>query len=433
MVLAIDGCRSRLGFCRGFALAVLTAALALPPLGVQIRAGPAALSAESEEVSGAQGAGRKRQGIFPEDVFRLIPPDPETGAEERGLSEEVRKAQARLAEFHLQKGTESYRAGEFEKARASFAMAAASKGLEPKVYPITEKYGLLPLHSPRGSVLRAAIEKRFGKLDTEQPSPDPVLDTAVEKRSGRIAAGKPGTFVDLEYGGFMVLDRKLLEEIRQAFLPWPDERRMVTLAAVIFDVKAKEAERWSQVVAGAPRDSEWLHELKAEETSTLRKALEAKDGSLQVLQTPFMAVSGGQEGMIEVASQVPYTAKYDVVTRDGRSVADPVTGVVDSGTRIQVLPIIEEGSRVRLLLRAEFTKLKEMKEARIDLAPHGTGLPVQIPVLERETVDCTIHVSEGEGVLLGRLPTEEDKAADKRITWGWVRIKLSGKQGEPSR
>lgn len=291
--------------------------------------------------------------------------------------ERERQIRAAAAEGIVAGGAAAYRTGDLDKARDFFARAIPD--LEPRIHPVTDALAFLPLG--KHPLVVPAIEKDFGKLST----------------------GGPGTFVDAE-AGYAIIDRGLAERIAAAYLPVQTEKDVFIESAFI-KIRAPTAREWSERLTGDAEPRDWIH-------PWLGVDLRRDDGKISQSNAGFITTAKSDRGIWGLTtplilahdrteSTVFIGAYHTIVDDQGSAKQIPL------GISLCIWPRIE-GDQVRLLLDAWDRELKEGGHEAVDVA--------------RWQVDLVVP-DGGEGMVLGRAPSDDDVANRSDLTWLWVRAK----------
>jgi hypothetical protein len=329
------------------------------------------------------------------DAARARWPGPGADGWENLTAEEKKRAAAAAEVSALvDQGADAYLSGDFEKARQNFDRAAETGGLELRVYPISASAALIPLDR----VLLPAVEERFGKFE----------------------AKGPGGWLDPDRG-YAVLDRRQAEKVAAAFFPVIGETKLFSIHLRAIAASPEEARRWSEKLTGDATEGEWKLDLDSVRAKALEEALTSKKDGFTTVAAHLVHAFDRELCRIRAVSQHSYLSNYDLVTRDGKEVAEPVKNAFDVGSRIDLIPLAGRGSSLRVLVNVWIQHLFEVPKITVALGSFETigTTRLDVPrVLHWEFYhDLLVHAAS-PGVLCGQAPAE---GAKEDLLWLWIR------------
>lgn len=123
-----------------------------------------------------------------------------------------------------------------------------------------------------------------------------------------------------------------------------------------------------------------------------------------------------------VVSQAALVVDVEVSKEDGETKAEPVVGILNTGTVIQIQPSVDQdGSSIALGLKIETAKRKRSRVVpaseleRFKDVPEVGDWSIEIPELERSTFETTVNLPASAWVLVGSLRSDsEDQSASPR-------------------
>lgn len=122
-----------------------------------------------------------------------------------------------------------------------------------------------------------------------------------------------------------------------------------------------------------------------------------------------------QVSYIAVITQAAITTDVKVSRQDGQTTAEPVIGILNTGTVVQIEPAVSDDRRsIALGLDVKTAKLRRSRVImaneleRFKGVPEVGEWPIEIPELERSTLKTTVNLPAGVWVLVGSLRSDGD-------------------------
>lgn len=125
----------------------------------------------------------------------------------------------------------------------------------------------------------------------------------------------------------------------------------------------------------------------------------------ETVLAPRLFVFAGQRATVQVLRQESYIQSFDLSTRDGATIADPVIGSVQGGVLLDARTVpLEDGSGARFEYRlTAMEPRKPFGERKVPLAGEAT-FTVQLPEVEKVEVAGAAALRDGEERAVAVLP-----------------------------
>ncbi|MCK6481366.1 MAG: hypothetical protein L6R43_14855 [Planctomycetes bacterium] len=125
----------------------------------------------------------------------------------------------------------------------------------------------------------------------------------------------------------------------------------------------------------------------------------------ETVLAPRLFVFAGQRATVQVLRQESYIQSFDLSTRDGATIADPVIGSVQGGVLLDARTVpLEDGSGARFEYRlTAMEPRKPFGERKVPLAGEAT-FTVQLPEVEKVAVAGAAALRDGEERAVAVLP-----------------------------
>ncbi len=227
-----------------------------------------------------------------------------------------------------------------------------------------------------------------------------VFEALRRVRKLRAAASKPGPEIDLTETG---------PDKPEFPTPAGDKHKLVNAEVRVIDIARAAAPK----LLGQQRPTEKRRavQLTKEQAARLLKAV-GENQDAQIVSAPRITVYDGQKANVSVLNQVSYIQDYDVeVTKDGKSVADPVVGVLQEGTVIDLKPTCAaDGKVIDFDFTGTFAAIQRpIPEFETKLDGTDQKVTIQLPEMRVTRVDVKVHLPDGGWVLIGGGVTLEPK------------------------
>jgi tetratricopeptide (TPR) repeat protein len=142
----------------------------------------------------------------------------------------------------------------------------------------------------------------------------------------------------------------------------------------------------------------------------------AKEEEIRRLASPRVTAYNGQISHTLVVNQSAYIQDLEVNQTGVIPVINPVIGVVNSGSILEVRPTISHDQKyVSLEVQPTLAELLDPDVALLSLAGNFTIVPVELPVLNVTKIKTTVTVPDGGTVLVGGLKREIAQKAQTGI------------------
>ncbi len=133
----------------------------------------------------------------------------------------------------------------------------------------------------------------------------------------------------------------------------------------------------------------------------------AKEQEVRRLNSPRVTAFNGQTSHTLVVQQSAYIQDLEVNQTGVIPVINPVIGVLNSGSILEVRPTLSYDRKyVVLELQPTLAEQLESDVARLNLSGNFTVVPVELPVLSVTKIKTTVTVPDGGTVLVGGLKQE---------------------------
>jgi type II secretory pathway component GspD/PulD (secretin) len=144
--------------------------------------------------------------------------------------------------------------------------------------------------------------------------------------------------------------------------------------------------------------------LDKEQTSKLL-ALAQRDARTNVLQAPKVTVFNGQDAMIADCVQRPFVVG---VFQRVAGANEPKIVVLDEGTKINVRAT-QNRARNKLHIEASFDMRSLGDVATASTLYRGSEVTIQVPSVNRRSIDVAADIEDGQTLLVGCIPTGKEK------------------------
>jgi bla regulator protein blaR1 len=127
-----------------------------------------------------------------------------------------------------------------------------------------------------------------------------------------------------------------------------------------------------------------------------------------VIQSPKVTCFNGQLVLIADLSQRPFVTG---IHEQAAGVLTPKISIASEGTKIQLRPVLSDDRKsVQVNSRISLSGIDDVKAARIKTSiPDADPVEVQVPHLERYTIDVNAEIPDGHSLLLAMLPESNAK------------------------
>ena len=133
----------------------------------------------------------------------------------------------------------------------------------------------------------------------------------------------------------------------------------------------------------------------------------AKEQEIRRLDSPQVTAFNGQTSHTLVVRQSAYIQDLEVNQTGVIPVINPVIGVLNSGSILEVRPTLSYDRKyVVLEIQPTLARQLESDVARLNLSGNFTVVPVELPVLSVTKIKTTVTVPDGGTVLVGGLKRE---------------------------
>ncbi|MFV1957799.1 MAG: hypothetical protein ACC662_00155 [Planctomycetota bacterium] len=131
-----------------------------------------------------------------------------------------------------------------------------------------------------------------------------------------------------------------------------------------------------------------------------RALLARKGRGVRMLSAPRLTTFDGQKADISVLGQTSYVKDYDVRTdAKGRTMVDPVIGMVQDGLVVEATASILDGNRIALDARVSYAELRRpIDEMETTIA--GQTVTIQLPEVTVAKAHATIDLDPGDWACL---------------------------------
>ncbi|MCB9831954.1 MAG: hypothetical protein H6807_05715 [Planctomycetes bacterium] len=137
---------------------------------------------------------------------------------------------------------------------------------------------------------------------------------------------------------------------------------------------------------------------------------------INTVTAPRLMVYNTQRAHLTVLNEVAYVKDFDVEIAQAAVIADPIIDKVREGVVLDVRPIVSHDRRyVTLELRPTVaTLVRPIRNFTTNLA-NGSAVTLQLPELQKQSVNTTVVVPDGGTLLLGGMKFAEEKTLDSGV------------------
>ena len=137
---------------------------------------------------------------------------------------------------------------------------------------------------------------------------------------------------------------------------------------------------------------------------------------INTVTAPKLMVYNTQRAHLTVLNEVAYVKDFDVEIAQAAVIADPIIDKVREGVVLDVRPIVSHDRRyVTLELRPTVaTLVRPIRSFTTNLAA-GSSVTLQLPELQKQSVNTTVVVPDGGTLMLGGMKFAEEKTLDSGI------------------
>ncbi len=150
----------------------------------------------------------------------------------------------------------------------------------------------------------------------------------------------------------------------------------------------------------------------------IRMELLENEGRIQTIATPMVLCANNAPAKFFIGEERPVVTNYEFEVRDfehrSTETMRPVMSLEEIGTKLEIIPLINENETVTLKLISEFSSLGQGASiSQVDL--NGNVIVLPIDTIDTSTVEAIIVANNTEAVAIGGLIREEIRDAESRV------------------
>jgi bla regulator protein BlaR1 len=130
-----------------------------------------------------------------------------------------------------------------------------------------------------------------------------------------------------------------------------------------------------------------------------------KHRTASVISAPKLTIFNGQQALLCDCAKTPYVVG---IHYDNEGIRQPKIAVIASGIKVTMRATqVGSAKKVHLEARLELSGVPQVRTASALL--RGAPTTIQIPSIEKRCIDISSDVDEGQSLLIGCIPTSEEK------------------------
>jgi MSHA type pilus biogenesis protein MshL len=139
-------------------------------------------------------------------------------------------------------------------------------------------------------------------------------------------------------------------------------------------------------------------------------------GDTKVVSNPSIRSKHGKPAIISVGTSFTYKKSVEVTREssatEDRDITEVEVSTVFDGLILGVIPFIEEGGRITLLINPIKS---DVDQASLELEDTGAGQSISLPVVHIKEISTTIALNSGDMVMLGGLIDKRNSAENSGV------------------
>ncbi len=150
----------------------------------------------------------------------------------------------------------------------------------------------------------------------------------------------------------------------------------------------------------------------------IRMEMLENEGRVRTIATPMVLCANNAPAKFFIGEERPVVTNYEFEVRDfeqrSTETMRPVMSLEEIGTKLEIIPLINENETVTLKLVSEFSSLGQGASiSQVDL--NGNVIALPIDTIDTSTVEAIIVANNTEAVAIGGLIREEIRDTERRV------------------